>query len=80
MPRLSDKVCLITGAAQGIGLATAERFAQEGALVVLTDVKPQAVATGGVADELAASIRDPAALRRLIVMREILDRPVHRWE
>jgi hypothetical protein len=45
-----------------------------------TAAKPQAVATGGVADELAASIRDPAALRRLIVMREILDRPVHRWE
>jgi hypothetical protein len=45
-----------------------------------TAAKPQAVATGGVADELAAAIRDPAALRRLIVMREILDRPVHRWE
>ncbi|MFP8833749.1 3-oxoacyl-ACP reductase FabG [Hydrogenophaga sp. XSHU_21] len=43
MARLSDKVCLVTGAAQGIGLATAERFAQEGAIVVLTDVKPQAV-------------------------------------
>lgn len=33
-----------------------------------------------VANELAATFRDPAALRRLIVMREILDRPVHRWE
>jgi hypothetical protein len=42
--------------------------------------KPKAAAAGGVADELAAAIRDPAALRRLIVMREILDRPVHRWE
>ena len=41
--------------------------------------KPKAAA-GGVADELAAAIRDPAVLRRLIVMREILDRPVHRWE
>jgi hypothetical protein len=45
-----------------------------------TAAKPKAVATGGVADELAVAIRDPAALRRLIVMREILDRPVHRWE
>jgi len=35
---------------------------------------------GSTADELAAAFRDPAALRRLIVMREILDRPVHRWE
>ena len=42
--------------------------------------KPKPAAAGGVADELAAAIRDPAALRRLIVMREILDRPVHRWE
>ena len=36
--------------------------------------------TGSTAEELAAAFRDPAALRRLIVMREILDRPVHRWE
>jgi hypothetical protein len=36
--------------------------------------------SGGVADELATALRDPAALRRLILMREILDRPVDRWE
>ena len=30
---LKDKVCLITGASRGIGQATAERFAQEGATV-----------------------------------------------
>lgn len=35
---------------------------------------------GSTANELSAAFRDPAALRRLIVMREILDRPVHRWE
>jgi 3-oxoacyl-[acyl-carrier protein] reductase len=44
MPRLHQKVCLITGAAQGIGLATAETFAREGATVVLADLKPEAVA------------------------------------
>jgi len=44
MPRLHHKVCLITGAAQGIGLATAETFAREGAIVVLADLKPEAVA------------------------------------
>jgi 3-oxoacyl-[acyl-carrier protein] reductase len=43
MPRLNNKVCLITGAAQGIGLATAETFAREGAIVVLADLKPEAV-------------------------------------
>jgi 3-oxoacyl-[acyl-carrier protein] reductase len=33
------KVSLITGAAQGIGLATALKFAQEGATVVVCDIK-----------------------------------------
>ena len=35
--RLCDKVALITGAASGIGLATARRFAQEDATVILAD-------------------------------------------
>ena len=35
--RLQDKVCVITGAAQGIGLATALKFAAEGAAVVVCD-------------------------------------------
>ena len=37
MKRLEGKVSLITGAAQGIGLATALKFAREGAVVVLCD-------------------------------------------
>ncbi|GGL35457.1 3-oxoacyl-ACP reductase [Planomonospora parontospora] len=38
MQRLQDRVAVITGAASGIGLATARRFAQEGAKVVCADV------------------------------------------
>ena len=34
--RLLDKVAIVTGGSRGIGLATAERFLQEGAVVVLT--------------------------------------------
>ncbi|EJL81992.1 3-oxoacyl-(acyl-carrier-protein) reductase [Polaromonas sp. CF318] len=43
MPRLQNKISLITGAAQGIGLATALKFAQEGATVIVCDVKQTGV-------------------------------------
>lgn len=41
--RLHNKVCIITGAAQGIGLATARKFAAEGAVVVVTDLREDGV-------------------------------------
>jgi 3-oxoacyl-[acyl-carrier protein] reductase len=41
--RLKDKVTLITGAAQGIGLATALKFAREGAVVHLCDMRIDAI-------------------------------------
>ena len=41
--RLNDKICIVTGAAQGIGLATALKFAREGATVIVCDVRREAV-------------------------------------
>jgi 3-oxoacyl-[acyl-carrier protein] reductase len=41
--RLKGKVAIITGAAQGIGFATARKFLDEGAIVAVADVKDEAV-------------------------------------
>ncbi|MFM7046031.1 MAG: SDR family NAD(P)-dependent oxidoreductase, partial [Ilumatobacteraceae bacterium] len=38
MGRLSGKVAIITGASSGLGRVGAERFAAEGAMVVVADV------------------------------------------
>jgi NAD(P)-dependent dehydrogenase (short-subunit alcohol dehydrogenase family) len=41
MGQLSGKVALVTGAGQGIGRATAQLFAREGANVVVADINPE---------------------------------------
>jgi D-sorbitol dehydrogenase (acceptor) len=40
--RLKDKIAIVTGAAAGIGEAVVRRYLDEGAKVVVVDVKPQA--------------------------------------
>jgi NAD(P)-dependent dehydrogenase (short-subunit alcohol dehydrogenase family) len=51
MRRLEGRVALVTGGASGIGRATSERLASEGAVVVVTDVQDEA------GEETAAAIR-----------------------
>lgn len=53
--KFKDKVVLVTGAAQGIGKATAVKFAEEGAKVVAIDVKLEAM------DEVSSEINEIGA-------------------
>lgn len=55
MELLSGQVAVVTGAASGIGLAMAERFAAEGLRVVLADVEEPAL------DKAVASMRERGA-------------------
>jgi rhamnulose-1-phosphate aldolase/alcohol dehydrogenase len=60
---LASKIAIITGAANGIGRAVAERFAEEGAHVVVTDVD------AALAEEVAQSIVTKHGLRRAIALQ-----------
>ncbi len=60
---LAGKVTIVTGAASGIGRAVAERFAEEGAHVVVTDIDK------ALADEVAEAIVKKNGLRRAIALR-----------
>jgi 3alpha(or 20beta)-hydroxysteroid dehydrogenase len=64
--RLQDKVALITGATGGIGAATARRFVDEGASVVLTDLDREAL------ERLALDI-DPEKARTLVSELDVSD-------
>jgi 3-oxoacyl-[acyl-carrier protein] reductase len=52
--RHQGKVYVITGGAEGIGRACAERFAQEGALVMIADINPKGA---DVADSIGAAFQ-----------------------
>ncbi len=72
--RLQDKVAIITGGGQGIGAATAMRFAEEGAKVVicsrrmepLEQVAAAIANAGGECTPLSVDVSDEEAVKRLV--------------
>jgi 2-keto-3-deoxy-L-fuconate dehydrogenase len=62
--RLKGKACLVTAAGQGIGRATAERFAAEGGEVLATDVNPTLLASASRMETRKLDVTDPAAIDR----------------
>ncbi|MGV0912049.1 SDR family NAD(P)-dependent oxidoreductase [Martelella sp. FOR1707] len=78
MPRLKDKIALITGGAAGIGLETARLFLKEGARVALVDLREEdlkkAAESLGSADVLtvAADVSSPEDTARYV--RETVER------
>src|SRR5690242_21003492 len=71
---LKDKVALITGAGSGIGRASAIRFAEEGAKVMVADVRAESASNsaaeiekaGGVAKSIAVDVRVAAQVERMV--------------
>ena len=65
---LENKIALITGGARGIGFGIAQRFAQEGASVVLADVNQS------LAEESAARIQTETGRRAIALRCDVTDR------
>jgi NAD(P)-dependent dehydrogenase (short-subunit alcohol dehydrogenase family) len=76
--RFEGKVAVVTGGASGIGKSTALKLAQQGAQVVLVDLKEEAAravaseitAAGGKALPFAADVTDPRANEAIVAFAE----------
>ena len=68
--RLQDQVAIITGAAKGIGFCTAQRFAEEGAIVVIADMNLEAVKAAAAqipnAEAYAMNVTDRASIQAVV--------------
>lgn len=75
--RLQDKVAIITGGASGIGLATAIKFAQEGAFVAIGDLNQEAIDAAikeveAVGGQAVGYILDVTKTDQIAAMRDAL--------
>jgi meso-butanediol dehydrogenase/(S,S)-butanediol dehydrogenase/diacetyl reductase len=72
--RLKDKVAIITGAASGIGRASAVKFAEEGAKVVVADLQQDGIdetvntirAAGGTATGVHTDVTSASDVKRVV--------------
>ncbi len=71
MGRLDNKVVVVTGAASGMGRAIAILFANEGAKVVVSDLKKEAAQV--VVDEIKAQGKDAYALAANVSKQQDID-------
>jgi len=77
MGRFENKIALVSGAASGIGRATAIAFAEQGAKVVLADLEEAGAAKvaseiGDAASAVGVDVSDPAACEAMVAA--VLDR------
>ncbi len=64
--RLSGKTALVTAAGNGIGKATAQRFQDEGARVIATDINAEALRSLTGCETRVLDVTDPAAIAALV--------------
>lgn len=79
MNRLQDKVAIVTGGGSGIGLATADLFAREGAQVVVFDLQDSRTgievlpAVTSLQVDVTSPVQVEAAIRQVVQLHDRLD-------
>jgi NAD(P)-dependent dehydrogenase (short-subunit alcohol dehydrogenase family) len=79
MGQLQDKVCIVTGGAGSIGLASARRFVAEGAKIMLVDLQEQQLRSAAAEFPAAQVAFKSGDVGRAQDVRADVDATVERW-